>query len=352
MKLLLCAAVAALAIASGVSAVVLRSADHGPRYPSGIPVNAYLNAPWTAFSNTPEQNLNTTVVPKYFKHIKDSGVNVVFTPGGFGQFDTLTTAERKEWVAVVAPEAHRQGLYAICHVGTTVQREAVELAAHAAKAGCPAIASVPPYYAHASDGVQGIVDFFKPIVNASGGLPFFYYHIPGETGVDITMQSFLPLAIAQIPSFAGVKYVSSDTKDYFFSQKLYGDKVQLMWAPEPKLQSFVLGARGFVLAESFYAWTLIRMTCDYLRGNASAAFAENMWKYKVDAIFGKYGGNSAKRQLYTYTAGIDIDVDRAPKIPQPMNATVFDAFIGELRAVGFFNQTKPEKNSCIMPKIF
>lgn len=59
-----------------------------------------------------------------------------------GQFDAMTVTERKvlaeAWVAAAKPHA----LYVIVNVGTTVQSEAIDLAAHAASIGASAVAAV------------------------------------------------------------------------------------------------------------------------------------------------------------------------------------------------------------------
>jgi dihydrodipicolinate synthase/N-acetylneuraminate lyase len=78
-------------------------------------------------------------------------------------------------------------------------------------------------------------------------------HIPGTTGVSISMASFFPVALATIPTFAGVKFVSTDLGDWFSLTQAYGADVRLslMFAPEPKLAGVALGATSVVLAGEF-----------------------------------------------------------------------------------------------------
>ena len=45
---------------------------------------------------------------------------------------------------------------------------------------------------------------------AAPSLPFYYYHIPGLTGVDLPLDDFYSLAIQQIPNFRGIKFSSTD----------------------------------------------------------------------------------------------------------------------------------------------
>ncbi len=68
-------------------------------------------------------------------------------------------------------------------------------------------------------------------------------------GVSISMMSLFPVAVAGLPSFAGVKFVSSDNGDFFALNMAYGSTLSLMFAPEPKLQGVGLGAQvGFCCA--------------------------------------------------------------------------------------------------------
>ena len=48
-----------------------------------------------------------------------------------GEFFSLTTDERKQVNEAWVSNGHANDLYVIAHVGTTVQQEAIELAAHA-----------------------------------------------------------------------------------------------------------------------------------------------------------------------------------------------------------------------------
>ena len=80
--------------------------------------------------------------------------------------------------------------------------------------------------------------------------PLSLQHIPATTGVSISMSSFFPAAIATIPTFSGVKFVSTDLDDWFSLTRAYGTntRLSLMFAPEPKLAGVALGAVGVVLA--------------------------------------------------------------------------------------------------------
>ena len=310
-----------------------------------MPTNAVLHAPWTPFTSTGA--LNLSVVPALAADAAAGGCNVVWCSGGMGQFDTLTLAERKAVAEAWMSAAASLDLFVIVHVGTTVQADAIELARHAASIGASGIGAVPPYYSKPS-GPAGVAAWMAPVAAAAPSTPFFYYHIPGATGVSISMLALFPAALAAIPSFAGVKYVSGDLADFAALQAAYGRVVPslaLMFAPEPKLAGVGLGARGVVLAESFFAPTWLRMCHAVLANNWAAARAEQQWKMRIADIFSSFAGDG-ERTVYRATIGVDMGPPRAPSTP--LAEGDYSALIAQLRAAGFFNQSAGG-GPCVLP---
>ena len=68
--------------------------------------------------------------------------------------------------------------------------DAIELAGHARQAGVAAVAVAPPSYFKPAT-VLDLIDFCVPIAAEVEPLPFYYYHIPGMTGVRLPMAEFL-----------------------------------------------------------------------------------------------------------------------------------------------------------------
>ena len=58
-----------------------------------------------------------------------------------------------------------------------------------------------------------LLSFLMPVAAAAPELPFYYYHIPSLTGVNLQVSEFLNLAHKKIPNLAGVKYTHSDLYD-------------------------------------------------------------------------------------------------------------------------------------------
>eukprot|EP01083_Nonionella_stella_P260974 889213_1 len=249
----------------------------------GLPKFMTLHAPYTPFHNDSTYSLNTDVISSLARNAAGFGVNTVFVGGSMGQFDTMTVSERnslaKAWVD--AKNQFNLDLYIIFNVGTSVQSEAIAMAKYAKNINVDAIAAVPPYYEHASD-FPSLFNFFNPIISASSDLPFFYYHIPGMTGYNPNIYSFITESIInkQMPQLTGIKYVdSSDAMDWFESCTKYSfsetdnttninNKIAMLYAPEPKLQCFAnCMGKGTVLAEDFFGPTFLCMKESYENEN-------------------------------------------------------------------------------------
>ncbi len=302
---------------------------------AAMPDQMLLHAPYTPFAQNGELNATKDVIGRLADQAQRMSVNTIFVGGSMGQFDTLTTAERKTlmtaWVAAAKP---LRSLYVICQVGDTVIATAVELARHAASVGCDAIASVPPYY-EKTDDADTIVDFLQPISAGAPSLPLFFYHIPSVTGCRVKVSALFRAAAAKLPMLAGVKWVGTDLADWFELTRDFNSSHALLFAPEPKLASFALGmGRGAVLAEDFFGPTYLRMREGYFAGGGAAA-VEQAWKLKALAILRKYDG-ATERVLYRKLCShVDMGPPRLPQVP--MAEDDWPRLVGELESIGFWS---------------
>jgi len=326
------------------AAAVTASSAAAARLPA--PRNAALHAPMTPFAA--DGSVNISAIPALARDAAASGVNFVFVVCGMGQFDTLTLAERKAVASAWLAAGRPLGLYICVHVGATAQADAIELAAHAASIGADAIASLPPFYERPPTP-EALAAWLAPVAAAAGsGLSFYYYHIPANTGVAFTMTSFFPAALKAIPTFAGVKFVSTDLVDFAALVDAYGSaspQLALLFAPEPKLAGVALGATGVVLAESFFAPTWLRMCHAASAGNWAAARAEQAWKARIVAIFAGYPGVDAERTVYRKLIGVDMGPPRAPV--GALSEADYATLVAQLDAEGFFSQA-PAPGPCVL----
>jgi N-acetylneuraminate lyase len=194
---------------------------------------------------TADGGVNLDAVADYGALLARSGAVGAFVCGTTGEGLSLTVDERlalaERWL-----QAAPDGLKVIVHVGAESLGDAQRLARHAAEGGAFAVAAMPPTFFRPA-GVDGLVAWCRRVAEASGGLPFFYYHIPGMTGVHVPMVGFLEAAADRIPTLAGVKYTWEDLHDFGMAREAAGGRFDILYGrDESLLAGLALGARGAV----------------------------------------------------------------------------------------------------------
>ncbi len=129
-------------------------------------------------------NVNIKVLREIVRMNIKNNVAGFYTTGSTGEAFLLSTEERKKTLEIVREETVN-GLV-IAHVGSTVTREAIELARHAKDVGADMVASVPPFYYQYTK--EEIKQYYRDIAEASQ-MPVMIYNIPGTTGVSLDYDS-------------------------------------------------------------------------------------------------------------------------------------------------------------------
>ncbi len=93
----------------------------------------------------------------------------------------------------------------IAGTGSNDSKHAIYLSKFAEDAGCDGLLVVTPYYNKATQ--KGLKKYFEDIANAVN-IPIILYHIPGRTGVSITLDTFKYLD--KIPNIVAVKEATGD----------------------------------------------------------------------------------------------------------------------------------------------
>jgi N-acetylneuraminate lyase len=172
-------------------------------------LDGLIAAPFTPMDD--DGNINLGVIHDYATHLVKSGVSGVFVCGTTGESLSLTTIERKaileEWA-----KCSKGNLKIICHVGGNSLPESIELAGHAAAMGADAVGAFSPTFFKPSSA-RDLIEFLSPIALAASELPFYYYHMPSMTGVQLPVIDLLNEMNGSISNFAGVKYTHFDLSD-------------------------------------------------------------------------------------------------------------------------------------------
>ena len=214
-------------------------------------------APFTAMRE--DGSLDLGKIAAQARALEEGGVRGAFICGTTGEGLSLSTEERLE-VAEAWTE-HKGDLMLFVHVGHASLKDAQRLATHAEEIDANAISAMPssPYPATLESTVHACAE----TAAAAPTLPFFYYHIPSLSGVNISMRHFLPKALDAIPTLAGVKFTFEDLMDYALCLDLYGKDLDLLFGrDELLLAGLSLGAKGAVGSTYNFAAPLYRRVMD------------------------------------------------------------------------------------------
>ena len=194
---------------------------------------------------TTDGKLNLPQVHPLVEHLLASGVDGLFVCGSTGEGMSLTTSERKE-LATAYIEAAQGRVPVLIHVGHNSLAEAADLAQHAAAAGATAISATCPSY-YPIHSLDVLVDAMASVAAAAPQTPFYYYHIPVLTGVNLSMSRFLPQAAERIENLAGLKFTHSAMDEYQRCRDMQDGRFDVLWGfDEMLLSAMAVGARGAV----------------------------------------------------------------------------------------------------------
>ncbi len=281
-------------------------------------------------------SLNLAVVERQAAFLRSHGITSVFIGGTTGESSSLTAAERAElndrW-AVVGPAT---GIDVIVHVGANCLTEAAQLAAHAEKNQAKAVSMIAPSYFKPRT-LSDLVASCAMVAKAAPRTPFYYYDIPGMTGIGgFPVDEFLKAASPIIPNLAGVKYSNPDLDAMRRAQALEGGSFDLPYGIDERfLAALRAGATaGVGSTYNFNPGPLLRAIAAHGKGDASQAEAEQAKVQPVVDILAKRGYMGAAKALMGHL-GVPLGPARLPN-GNP-DAAETKQMLGELEAIGFFS---------------
>lgn len=259
----------------------------------------------------PTGALNLAGVFKQASLFLESGLRSVFVAGTTGEWASLTVDERRQlcdrWMEVAG-----DSMRIAVHVGHDCQAEAIALSAHARQAGVAAVAAVAPSYFKPA-GVHELIEFLLPIAAEAEPLPFYYYHIPGMTGVRLSMPEFLHEARFRMPNLRGLKYSHDDLVQLQGCVACdHGAFDVLFGCDEALLAGLCLGVRGAVgstynFAAPFYQ----RLLRAFQAGELETARAVQLQSAEMISSLVEFGFIAASKAVMAYI-GVDCGPVRSP----------------------------------------
>ncbi|XP_041646807.1 N-acetylneuraminate lyase isoform X2 [Cheilinus undulatus] len=250
--------------------------------------------------------------------VQKQGVNKIFVNGTTGESMSLSVAERKMLAEEWCQKARGKIDHVVVHVGCLSLKDSQELARHAAEIEADSIAAMAPFFFKPNADL--LKKFLQEVASAAPTLPFYYYHTPSMTGVDVPVRDVLNDIQNIIPSFRGVKYTGTDLMDFGLcvshSQPnwtvLYGVDEQL-------LPALTIGAQGAVGSTYNYLGCHInKLMAAFERGDLVEA---RTIQFKLMDLL-KYAKTlgfdvGVNKQLMIELSGLSLGPPRLPLSPCP-----------------------------------
>ncbi|KAL1022940.1 hypothetical protein UPYG_G00034500 [Umbra pygmaea] len=269
---------------------------------------------------TPKGEINLSEIGPYIDYLlEQQGVKSIFVNGTTGEGLSLTVEERKQLAEEWCRKGKNKLEQVIVHVGCLSLKDSQELAHHAAEIGADGIAVIAPsFFKPATAGALRM--FLQEVAAAAPAVPFYYYHIPSVTGVNLQARDVLEGIESQIPSFRGLKFSGSDLMDFgrcvsycpSHWSYLYGVDEQLLGA-------LAMGANGAVGSTyNYLGKSGNRLLSAFEKGDITLARilqfqVQDILSYAIDLGFDL----AVNKQLMSEVSGLALGPPRLPLLLCP-----------------------------------
>ncbi|MES2853512.1 MAG: dihydrodipicolinate synthase family protein, partial [Bacteroidota bacterium] len=218
-------------------------------------------------------------------------------------------------------------------LGGTCLTDCIDLAKHAYEIGLYAVSLTAPFYfkpANVDMLAQACIEVGKSVPN----MPFYYYHIPVLTGVNLPMFDLVQALDGKLPNFAGIKYTHEDFMDFQSCMSYENGKFDMLWGrDENMLSALVLGAKGAVGSTFNYAAPLYYdLIAAFNANDLVTARALQQKSINMIRLLGKYGGISVGK-AYMKVVGLNLGEFRLPV--KNMSADQFELFKKDVESLNF-----------------
>jgi N-acetylneuraminate lyase len=277
--------------------------------------------------------LNLSLIPAYYRMLKQNNVSGAFICGSTGEGVSLTLEEKKRvaeaWAKVAVGDDDFQVMPL---VGGTCIADCIDLSKHARSMGLYAVAYTAPFYFKPSS-VRVIAAIGAEIATSVPDMPVYYYHIPVLTGVNFPMIDLLK-EVGHIKNFAGIKFTYEDLEDFKACVEYQNGKYDMLWGrDEMMFDALAVGAKGSVGSTFNYASSLyIKLMNAFEAGDLATAKALQAQACTMIDLLGKYGG-IATGKAYMKRIGMDCGEFRLPVTN--MSGEAMKQFIADTDSLGF-----------------
>lgn len=278
-------------------------------------------------------DLNLGIVSQIVDHLESNGITGIYIAGSTGEGMSLTDEERRA-VAEAYVGAAEGRLKTFVQVGHNSLRASAELAGHAEAIGADAVSATPTGYFKVSSEEE-LVEGLLPIVEAAAKTPFYYYHIPFLSGVNLDPMKLTNRAMDRLPTFCGIKYSDGGSLHNLPLLEKVGPGLEfLAGSDEAYLMAVAQGFRSAVGSTYNYAAPIYDRVREAVEsGDLQEA---RLWQSRamemIGAMFGTCGRSSLKVMMQM--VGIDCGPVRRPI--DPASLVQIAALRVELEKMGWF----------------
>ncbi|MCA9192862.1 MAG: dihydrodipicolinate synthase family protein [Planctomycetales bacterium] len=282
---------------------------------------------------TPDGEINLPMVEPLVEHAVATGMAGLYVLGSTGEGLSLTQAERL-LVAEQFVRCSAGRVPIIVQVGSESLRSSHELARHAQKIGAHAISAVSPVYFR-PENVSTLVASMQVIASGAPELPFYYYHIPGATGVTLNMLEFLKLGSQLIPNLRGLKFTSPAAYDLQACVECDDQRFEILWGVDEMLLSgMVAGAVAAVGSTYNFASRIYHnLIAAQAEGNYQRAAEFQSLSQLLVRTFVPFGPRAAQKAIMSFI-GLDCGPSRLPIAP--LSDSAREQLREKLDTIGFF----------------
>ncbi|CAL8308914.1 unnamed protein product [Lota lota] len=269
---------------------------------------------------TSEGELNLSVIGPYVDYlIKDQGVRNIFVNGTTGEGMSFSVEERKRVAEEWCLRAKNKMDNVIVHVGCLSLKDSKDLANHAVTVGANGIGVISPSFFKPKTA-DALRSYLKEVASAAPTLPFYYYHLPSYTGVNLLASDVCKGLETVIPTFSGVKFSGTDLMDFGQCVKYSQPNQSLFFGvDEQLLAALAFGANGAVGSLFNYLGSHFnKLLIAFAQGDLVRARTLQFKVQDLLAFASKYGFDVAvNKQLMSDLSGLSLGPPRLPLIPCP-----------------------------------
>lgn len=295
-------------------------------------LNGLIAAPFTPMHNN--RSVNYELISKQAQSLAANGVGGAFICGTTGEGFSLSTDERMR-VAEAWVNSAPKNTHVIVHVGHNSMGDSKALAEHAQTIGASAFATIGPNFFRPAN-IDQLVGYSEEIAAAAPNLPFYFYHMPAMTGINLPMIDFLKAASRRIPNLNGIKFTHESLMDYAECVASDGGKFDVLFGrDEILLGALALGATGAVGSTYNYMAPVYKSVIEaFKRSDIATARKHQLHAIEIIEVMIRHGGLSAGKAMMKM-AGIDCGPCRLPL--RTLTANEVQGLEADLEKSGFLS---------------